>query len=214
MRRYTFHLVCVLLFLGLAIQIFMASPEAKAQTEQKIGETPVPANILVAVRESRPGGEPNPRGRILYVESIPFETYIRNVLPNEWVPDWDAEALKAGALAIKMFAWYHVLNPITIENQTFAVDNTTNFQVFREGTDMPRTNAAFDEVQNLAYVRSDDSIIELNYRAGFPGSPNWQYRNAQKMAQHGSQYLAEEDNRDMLYILRFYYEGRKLVQIP
>ncbi|WP_047150441.1 SpoIID/LytB domain-containing protein [Aneurinibacillus tyrosinisolvens] len=215
MRRYMFHIVCALLALGIITQIFIGSPEAKAQQRQnefKVGQTPLPGSLRIAVRESRPGGEPNPRGRILYVMDYPFETYIRNVLPNEWLPSWEPEALKAGALAIKMFAWYHALNPVTIDNQTFAVDNTVNFQVFREGTDLPRTNAAFDETINLAYVEPDNTIIELNYRAGYPNSPNPQYRNAQKMAQHGSQYLAETQNRNMLQILQYYYENRKLVQ--
>ncbi|WP_027416940.1 SpoIID/LytB domain-containing protein [Aneurinibacillus terranovensis] len=212
MRCFTVVAVCILTALLLA-QIFLDIPKAQAQRQPTIDETPYPANIRVAVRESRPGGEPNPRGRILYVEVIPFETYIRNVLPNEWFPTWDPEALKAGAMAIKMFSWYHQLNPVTIDNQTFNVDNTTNFQVFREGTDMPRTNAAFDQVQRLAYVKNDDTIIELNYRAGYPNDPNYQYRNAQKMAQHGSQYLASRLNRNMLQILQFYYQGRKLVRI-
>ncbi|GEN33388.1 SpoIID/LytB domain-containing protein [Aneurinibacillus danicus] len=214
MRRYTFHLICALLLLGLAAQIFLASPEARAQTEQKIGQTPIPANILVAIRESKPGGDPNPRGQILYVQSMPFKTYIRNVLPNEWLPNWEAESLKAGAMAVKMFAWYHVLNPVTIDNQRFAVDNTTNFQIYREGTSMPRTDAALDETMQLAFVKKDDTIFELNYRAGYPNSPNFQYRNAQKMAQHGSQYLAHRQNKNMLQILQVYYEGRKLVKIP
>jgi uncharacterized cupredoxin-like copper-binding protein len=37
MRRYTFHFVCALLTLGLIAQSFLASPQAKAQNEQKIG---------------------------------------------------------------------------------------------------------------------------------------------------------------------------------
>lgn len=214
MRRYSFYTLCAVLLVCLAIQLFGTVPAANAQTEAKIGQTPVPGSLLVAVRESKPGGEPNPRGRILYVMSLPFETYIRNVLPNEWLPTWEPEALKAGAMAIKMFAWYHALNPVTIDNQKFAVDNTTNFQVYREGTSMPRTNAAFDEVMDLAYVKNDDTIFELNYRAGYPNDPNYQYRNAQKMSQNGSQYLADKQNKNMLEILQFYYEGKKLVKIP
>ncbi|WCK53970.1 SpoIID/LytB domain-containing protein [Aneurinibacillus sp. Ricciae_BoGa-3] len=215
MRFSMITLATVLLTGLLLVQVFLTTaPKAQAQQTAKVGETPFPGSIRVAIRESRPGGEPNPRGRILYVEEVPTETYLRNVLPNEWLPSWEPEALKAGAIAIKMFAWYHHLNPITLENQRFDVDNTVNFQVFREGTDMPRTNAAFDDVENLAYVKANDEIIELNYRAGYPNDPNYQYRNAQKMSQNGSQYLADKRGQNMLQILQFYYEGRKLVRIP
>jgi plastocyanin len=37
MRRYTFHFVCALLTLGLIAQMFLGSPQVKAQNEQKIG---------------------------------------------------------------------------------------------------------------------------------------------------------------------------------
>jgi peptidoglycan hydrolase-like amidase len=204
----------ITLVFGLFASLLFSFTAPERAFAQKIWDTPYPADLLVAIRESKPGGEPDPRGRILYVARVPFETYIRNVLPVEWLPSWDKESLQAGAMAIKMFAWYHALNPKTIDEQRFNVDNTVNFQVYRDGTAMPRTNAAFDAIQTLAYVQQDDTIFELNYRAGRPGNANWQYRNAQKMAQHGSQYLATVEKRNMLQILQFYYEGRKLVNIP
>lgn len=210
MRKIGFLMAATTLFFTLFSSVVI--PERAFA--QKIWDSPYPSNIKIAVRESRPGGEPDPRGRILYVMNLPFETYIRNVLPNEWLPSWDKEALQAGAMAIKMFAWYHVLNPITMDGQKFNVDNTVNFQVFREGTAMPRTNAAFDAIGNLAYVKQNDEIFELNYRAGRANDPNYQYRNAQKMSQHGSHYLASKQNKNMLQILQFYYQGRKLVNIP
>ncbi|MFT9849069.1 carboxypeptidase-like regulatory domain-containing protein [Aneurinibacillus sp. REN35] len=210
MRRCTFPIVCVLLAFCLIAQLMLADTHVQAQTEAKAGLTPPPDTILVAIRESTPGGEPNPRGRILYVRQVPFNEYIRNVLPNEWLPSWEAEALKAGALAAKMFTWYHALHPVTIDNHQFAVDNTINFQLYREGTSMPRTNAAIEEVRDLAFVKPDDTIFEMNYRAGYPNSPNSPYRRAQKMAQHGSQYLASKQNKNMLEILQYYYEGKKL----
>lgn len=215
MRRLM-YILSALLTITLVAQIYMPTPKANAarQKSQKIWDNPLPANIRVAVRQSRPGGDPDPRGRILYVMSIPFDTYLRNVLPNEWVPDWNTEALKAGAMAIKMFGWFHAYNPIEQDNQMFHVDNTVNFQVYRDGTDMPRTNAAFDELKNLAYVESDNDIVELFYRAGYPNDPNYQYRNAQKMSQNGSQYLADKRNYNMIQILQFYYQGRKLAYIP
>lgn len=215
MRRFIYAF-SALLSVTLMLQLFWPTPQASAQRQQikKIWDTPLPATIRIAVRESRPGGEPDPRGRILYVMSIPFETYIRNVLPNEWVPDWETESLKAGAIAIKMFGWFHAYNPIEQDNQLFHVDNTVNYQVFREGTDIPRTNAAFDQTARLAYIETDNDLVEMQYRAGYPNDPNYQYKDAQKMSQNGSQYLADKRNYNMAQILDFYYQGMKLVQIP
>ena len=42
------------------------------------------------------------------VEVVNFNSYVRHVLPNEWPHYWRKEALRAGAMAAKMFAWYWI----------------------------------------------------------------------------------------------------------
>lgn len=172
-----------------------------------------PSTIRIAIRENSSWGEPDPRGRIIYVKSVNFDQYCRDVLPNEWFPSWKEPSLEAGAIAVKMFAWYHHLHPVTIGGFTFDVDNTVNFQVYRTESDQDETDRAYYKTRNLGYVNPNLEITELPYRAGHENSPNWQYRNAQKMAQWGSQYLAEL-GRSTAEILNFYYKGKMLTQIP
>jgi peptidoglycan hydrolase-like amidase len=183
---------------------------AKAQV-QTVYNTPEPSVVRVAIRSMNPSGESDPRGRILWVQTVPFVQYCQDVLPNEWMPSWDLDSLMAGAMAIKMFAWYHHLHPVTIDGFTFDVDNTVNFQAFRYLSRQPETNRAVYSVQRFAYTKPNGEIIELNYRAGIRNSPNYQYRNAQKMAQWGSQFWAER-GRTYLQILQFYYQNRNLAR--
>ncbi len=42
------------------------------------------------------------------VETVDFKQYVKHVLPNEWYSFWPREALKAGAVAVKMYAWYFI----------------------------------------------------------------------------------------------------------
>ena len=53
------------------------------------------------------------RTELKETQIIEFETYASGVLPNEWVAWWSdyggEEALKAGALVIKAYGWYHIL---------------------------------------------------------------------------------------------------------
>lgn len=44
------------------------------------------------------------------VKTLGFDEYTKCVLPNEWIPSWDEKALKAGAIAIKTYAWYNAEN--------------------------------------------------------------------------------------------------------
>lgn len=198
--------------LFIAVTLATLAPTHAAAQVQSVDNTAEPNTIRVAIRSDNPSGEPDPRGKIIYVQPIPFKDYVRDCLPNEWIPGWSPEALKAGALAVKMFAWYHHLNPITMDGFTYDVDNTTNFQVFRYYSRQPETDTAVNTIFKYAYVRPNGEIIELNYRAGVPNSPNWQYRNAQKMSQWGSEYWAAE-GRNYLQILQFYYINRDLRQI-
>ncbi|PWI58933.1 SpoIID/LytB domain-containing protein [Sulfoacidibacillus thermotolerans] len=185
---------------------------AKAQTYM-VGSTGFPSNIRVAIRETNSSGEPDPRGRIIYVSTVNFDQYCRDVLPNEWFPNWNPAALEAGAIAVKMFAWFHHLHPVTIDGYTFDVDNTVNFQTYRAQSDQPSTDQAYYATRNLAFVKPNKEIVELNYRAGYENNPNWQYRNAGIMAQWGSEYWANQ-GRTPLQILEFYYIGRMLTTIP
>lgn len=40
-----------------------------------------------------------------HTERIDFKEYVKGVLPNEWGHHWPEESLKAGAIAVKMYAW-------------------------------------------------------------------------------------------------------------
>lgn len=208
----------VLAFLGIFLTAILVTaslvtPGQAAAKKHFLKTTPYPKAIRVAVRENNPWGHPDPRGRILYVKTYRFDDYLQNVLPNEWLPSWEDNSLRAGAIATKMFAWYHHLNPIKQSGFTFDVDNTVNFQAFVERTNQPETDAALKGTGHLAYVKKDGEIFELNYRAGYQGTPNAQYRNAQKMSQWGSQYWAER-GKSPIEILQYYYEGRLLTRIP
>ncbi len=173
-----------------------------------IYNTKMPSVIRVAVRENN-----DPRGRILWVQTLGFQEYCEDVLPNEWMPSWERESLRAGAMAIKMFGWFHSMHPVTIDGQTFDVDNTVNFQEFKYKSGTFETNQAIRELWPYAYTSSSGEIIELDYRAGIPRNPNWEYRGADRMAQWGSQYWAAR-RRTYLSILQFYYTDLGLNRIP
>lgn len=215
MRRLFALMLCMTLVLGMAAA-------AQAQTEpqpapaqvrpRNLAESPYPQSIRVAIRESRPGGEPDPRGRIIWVKTVSFDEYQRDVLPNEWLPSWHPEALKSGAIAVKMFAWYHSLYGTVADGFRYDVDNTVNFQTYREGRRTDDTNRAIAAVRPMAYVEQDGTITPTYYRAGRPRDPNWQYRNRNKMAQWGTQFHAER-GRTYLEILQWYYQGKLLTRI-
>ncbi|RIV22853.1 hypothetical protein D2Q93_08950 [Alicyclobacillaceae bacterium I2511] len=180
-----------------------ASP-VKAQPLQTIYNTPQPTVVRVAIRAFN-----NPWGPILWVQTVGFQEYCSDVLPNEWMPDWNPQALEAGALAAKMFAWYNTLHPVTHQGFTYDVDNTTNYQYFKDLSGTPQTDAAVQAVWNMAYVPPSGEILPLDYRSGWHDGPNWVFVGSTFMSQWGSQYLASVGHT-FLQILNLYYPNRQL----
>ena len=170
--------------------------------------TPLPTTIHVAIRAGN-----NPRGAIQWVQTVSFQQYCRDVLPNEWYPSWNTQSLLAGAQAVKMFGWYHRLHPVTIGGFTFDVDNTTNFQQYRYMSGMPATDQAVANTWNMAYTAPNGGITPLDYRAGIPDNANWSMEHSQHMAQWGSQYWALTGWSNS-QILGFYFTGRSFLSIP
>ena len=155
----------VYLMAALTSLIVLRPVPATAQI-QTIYNTAYPATIRVAIRANN-----NPSNPILYVQTVGFEEYCEDVLPNKWIPSWP-EALKAGAIAVKMFAWYYSLHPTTEQGFTYDVDNTTNFQTFKYLSGQYETDLAVQETWNMVYVPADGTIKQLDYRMGTPNSDN------------------------------------------
>ncbi len=84
------------------------------------------------------------------IDSIPFEEYVKRVVPHEVFPSWATAALQAQAVAARTYAWYHYLqNPAAAWHVTDWVD----YQYMCDTTD-PRTDAAVDATagEYLAYL--------------------------------------------------------------
>jgi putative cell wall-binding protein len=68
------------------------------------------------------------------VETVPFRAYVENVLAWEWPSTYPAEALKAGAIAVKQYGWYYLMRPraayITPGGECYHVRDDTNDQKY------------------------------------------------------------------------------------
>lgn len=99
------------------------------------------------------------------VIEVDFKEYVKGVLPNEWYPTWNPEALKAGAVAVKMFAismverrgyvwdcnWSQVYNPAKrMEATDKAVDDTWDYILLKDGEVF---TTYYDDYQWTCYIR-------------------------------------------------------------
>ena len=72
---------------------------------------------------------------IVGVDTVDFRTYCVSVLSHEWAPPsaFSDEALRAGALAVKDYAWYWATHPTKLPDVAAwgaDVDDSTNYQEY------------------------------------------------------------------------------------
>jgi peptidoglycan hydrolase-like amidase len=156
-------------------------------------ETTLPSTILVY------------RVSLGKVERVAFKTYVKNVLPNEWISSWHTEALRAGAMAVKSFGWYWALHSTrkTSGGACFDVYDTTSSQVYKPNSAVASTSAAVDATWGVRMTRNGN-ILQAQYcatssacSAQTPGNSMSQY-GSQDKAGNGESYRS---------ILHDYYDN-------
>jgi Stage II sporulation protein len=139
--------------------------------------------------------------------SIVFDTYVDNVLPNEWVSSWPANSLRVGAYAAKMYGWYAVYYPLANAVGAHVYDDTRS-QVYKAATSKSSTNSAVDYTNGKGIHRRDNKALFLTeYRAGY-------YRSGGKSLgivwQNGTNYWANQ-GKSVTWMLSYYYDGSSKV---
>jgi hypothetical protein len=114
---------------------------------------------------------------------------------------WNMDALKAGSMAIKNYAWYWTIHQ-KYSRQNYDVKDSTADQVYVPGTATTRTDQAVEETWNWTMTKNGQ-IFEAQYDSGTPGSPDPLY--AGRMSQWGTQYWATS-GKDWQWILHNYYD--------
>jgi hypothetical protein len=137
------------------------------------------------------------------VDRVDFKTYVKNVLPNEWITSWPRASLESGAMAVKSYAWYWALHSTrkTSGGACYDVRDDTGDQVYRPSSAQTATSAAVDSTWSARMTRSGN-ILQAHYCATTTACGAWVTGNW--LSQYGSRDLANAGNTYQA-ILRYYY---------
>jgi hypothetical protein len=143
-----------------AVEGVTCKPDLPGSCTGNTSQTTPPANIRVY--------DPKYTGAD-HIRVVPFRTYVENVLPVEWAPSWDGDALKAGAVAITSYAWYWATHyggyvGTASPSTCFDVTHDENFQVYRSGSATTNTTAKIGQVFPNA-IRVDGNVLQASYFA-------------------------------------------------
>lgn len=139
------------------------------------------------------------------IKTMPLFDYIINVLPNEWYASWHTESLKAGAMAIKTYAWRNIMKsrpPATwLGDDIHLTDLPENYQHYVENSANVLSTFAVREVQNYVMVDAACIPFEADYKAG---EYNDYGQGGNRMYQWGTKYLAD-NGMSFMDICAYYY---------
>lgn len=174
----------------------------------------------------------NLNGKLVVVNKVDIEDYIRGVVPSEMPSSWSIEAHKAQAIAARSYA---LANLGKRSSRGYDLKDTPEDQAYGGASaERPRTNKAVDDTKEVVLVY-DLKIIPAYYSASAGGQTkssgdvwiqNLPYLksvpsydgNIKKnghgvgMSQHGANNLAKS-GYNSYQILQYFYQGVKFAKI-
>lgn len=146
------------------------------------------------------------------VDVVNFNTYVKNVLPNEWIPSWRAESLKAGAMATKTYAWYRVLHwkGGSLNGVCYDLRDNTTDQSYKPNSALAATTAAVDATWSTRMMKGG-SIFEAAYCSNmyctFSVDACGAATNGVRLSQWGTQSCAGLGYGYQKILSTYYYTG-------
>jgi hypothetical protein len=143
-------------------------------------------------------------------EQYDFVFYATHVLPNEWIPSWDADSLGAGAIPVKTYAAYRAMPGHAYSEGDGCADivDSTADQVFDPTWSTAATDQAVYATLGSVLYKSGRLFLS-QYYAGAPDDPcapvEGQY--AGRMSQWGTQTCALESVLWPDIVTTFYENG-------
>ncbi|HEY1012491.1 MAG TPA: peptidoglycan-binding protein [Herpetosiphonaceae bacterium] len=152
------------------------------------------------------------RTRLGRIDTVDFRTYVKHVLPNEWVAGWRAESLRSGAMASKTYAWYRTMYA-KYPGAGYDTKDTTADQVYDPSVSYASTDAAVDATWGYKFTRNS-KIFQTQYCAGTYNSSRTSGQCGEKhgftvgnyMSQWGSKWYAD-NGYTWQHMINFYYSN-------
>jgi hypothetical protein len=187
---------------------------AQVAVARKAGLLDMPQASFASVSAAPPATIRVYRTQSSTVEVVSFRDYLKHTLPNEWIPSWSPEALKAGAMAVKTYAWYWVARGGKQVALGADVKDNVEDQVYDPNVSYASTDAAVDATYNYAMLRNG-AVFQAQYCAGsYIADPTndcpWA---GPYMTQWGSAYYADA-GKSWGWIIGFYYSGATISPAP
>ncbi|HEX2194458.1 MAG TPA: SpoIID/LytB domain-containing protein [Candidatus Limnocylindria bacterium] len=151
------------------------------------------------------------------VDVVRFRRYTKNVLSREWISSWTARSLRSGALMVRNYAWYQVLNwrgGVNARGECYDIRDDVRDQVYDPSKPIYRRTARAVDATWDWLVHRDGAIFPTYYDAGSPDHPCGANANGTKAYQWGTQACGLEGMTAAEIVLTYYYPDVSVTTPP
>ena len=190
------------------------------------GETDQPSSVTVPA-SIRVGSSCPTKTTCSVFQVYTLDTYTRLGLDDEWFSSWNANSLKAGAIAFRSYGVYFVFHPLTAN---YDICNTTSCQVIDPSDSAASTdNATAQTTGSIVVDSTGNNVFFAEYAAenndsacpdGFTGNNGtWPCMSdavdagqtfnghGRGMCQWGTQRWSINQGKDFVWIVNHYYNN-------
>lgn len=151
------------------------------------------------------------------VQVVKFHAYVNVVMAAEWGPGNPAEALKAGAVAVKQYAWYHTMfwrGGSSADGACYDVVDSSRDQVYAPETRVPSPShvAAVDATWGIS-MRKTQGLFAAHYDAG-ASVPCGANANGWQLFQVSATHCAQDGMLVAAILETYYRPGVQIVGAP
>ena len=192
--RRDVSVAALIMLVALVVAILVAEAPRSGRARAVTPDDVPPATIRVC-RDAYGGGA---------VEDVGFKDYVRTVLASEFPSSWPVATLRAGAVAVKSYAWWHVRHPYSSRCD---LTDSTRHQKYdpndRYNPPTAKTNGAVDATWGTRLVdQSTGQIAYAQYCSSCGGFPPGKYINQWDAKSEGDagwtyQHILEHAYRNM-----------------
>lgn len=145
-----------------------------------------------------------------HIYTVPFKRYVKQVMSTgEWPHFYPKQALKAGALAVKQYAWYHVANPrYGTGSGCFHVFADTRDQMWWPGVSI---YAIHHKVVNQTWGYRMQKFRKTGWKFFATGYRSDVARTGWHLSAHRANRMAR-NGRGWKYILKWHYRAAYMQQ--
>lgn len=156
----------------------------------------------------------NVNGSYKEVVRVPFKDYVKGVLANEWGHSWHEESIRAGAIAVKMYALNAINTGGKWGGEEYGIVYDCDWDmVYNPNITRESTNKAVDDTWDYILVdANEEPVKKIHFLAWWGACINWLGDEGNCIGQWNSKKDAE-NGMTFDEILPKYFYGTQVINL-